>query len=762
MSEHLGDGAQCPFAAQAVAFDPFDAPYQLDPAEALRWSRDNLPVFYSPKLGYWVVSRYEDIKAVFRDNKVFSPRNVLEKITPVGQEPLDILASYGFAFNRTLVNEDEPAHMNRRRVLMDHFLPENLEAHKDMVRQLTKERLDAIIESGRADLVEALLWEVPLTVALHFLGVPKDDMAKLREFSVAHTVNTWGRPTPDEQIQVAHDVGRFWQYAGDVLTRMRAEPDGTGWMHDAIRKNAEMPDIVTDSYLHSMMMAIIVAAHETTSHASANMFKTLLSHPDVWSEICEEPALIPHAVEECLRFSGSVVAWRRETTQNTELGGVAVPAGAKILMVTASGNHDGRYFENGDQFDIHRENAVDHLTFGYGSHQCMGKNLARIEMRIFLEEFTRRLPHMKLSDQAFSYLPNTSFRGPDALWVEWDPSKNPEKIGAVNVAQIRDFHIGAPNPKDISLEVQIVEIKSETDDIKRIVLGPLKGRVLPPWTAGAHIEVTIGGFSRKYSLCGLRTDSTYQLAVLNEKNGRGGSSYIHNTLRVGDQVSIHRPTNHFRLDETAQSYVLVAGGIGITPILTMADRLKSLAKPYVIHYFGRSRSEMAFVERLEQDHKAHLNFHFMSGRKENVIRDICGDINVRSQLYVCGPERLLAAFEAHSPHLPPGALHTEHFAPVDTVLDPRKEKGFNVTLLDSGFSLNVAPDQTLLEALHAAGVDVASDCCEGLCGSCEVIVEDGDVDHRDRVLTAVERAENTRMMACCSRSRDGSDVKLRL
>ena len=186
----------CPVSAGAAAFDPFSDGYQQDPPEYVRWAREQEPVFYSPQLGYWVVTRFDDIKAVFRDNIAFSPSIALEKITPTGEEANAVLASYGFALNRTLVNEDEPAHMPRRRALMDPFTPEELRHHEPMVRELARAYVDRFIDDGRADLVDQMLWEVPLTVALHFLGVPEEDMDRLREYSIAHTVNTWGRPRP--------------------------------------------------------------------------------------------------------------------------------------------------------------------------------------------------------------------------------------------------------------------------------------------------------------------------------------------------------------------------------------------------------------------------------------------------------------------------------------------------------------------------------------------------------------------------------------
>ena len=752
----------CPVSDRAAAFDPFTGAYQLDPAEALRWSRDQEPVFYAPKLGYWVVTRYDDIKAVFRDNILYSPRNVLEKITPSTPESMQILQDYGFALHRTLVNEDEPAHMERRRVLLEHFFPKNLEPKQEMIRRLTREKIDGFVDSGRVDLVSGMLYEVPLNVALHFLGVPEDEIETLKSFSVAHAVNTWGRPTPEQQIGVAHGVGKFWQYAGDIIEKMRAQTDGQGWMHHTIRLNAEIPDIVTDSYVHSMMMAIIVAAHETTSLASANMIKTLLEHPQAWADICADPSLIPNAVEECLRYAGSVVAWRRETTGPARLNGVDLPEGAKLLIVQASGNHDERHFEDGDTFDIYRAEAQEHLTFGYGSHQCMGKNIGRMEMRIFLEELTRRLPHLSLVEQEFSYLPNTSFRGPDAVWVQWDPAQNPERRTPEVRDRHRHFPVGAPLRKEITRRVTITDLRHEAEGVLGLSLQSLDGRPLPDWSAGAHVELCIGGFDRKYSLCGRGADGRYDLAILREDEGRGGSMHIHAAARAGLELKLRGPSNLFRLDETAAAHVLIAGGIGITPILAMADTLKARGRPYALHYAGRSRATMAFVDRLRADHGAALRLYPSDETHRADLARIVADLPEGGQIYACGPDRLIAALEDLTAQHPPGTLHFEHFATQAPGLNAADEAAFEVELCDSGLTLPVAADATLLEVLQAAGIDVASDCCEGLCGSCEVSVISGDIDHRDRVLTRAERAENTRMMACCSRSRSGGRLKLAL
>ncbi len=744
----------CPVSAAAAAFDPFEDAYQQDPPDYLRWSREQEPVFWSPKLGYWVLTRYDDIKAVFRDNLTFSPAIALEKITPTGPEANAVLASYGYAMNRTLVNEDEPAHMPRRRVLMDPFTPEALKEHEPMVRRLARDYVDRFVDDGRADLVDQMLWEVPLTVALHFLGVPEEDMPTLRRYSIAHTVNTWGRPKPEEQVAVAHAVGRFWQFAGEVLAKMRQAPDAPGWMQYAIRKQVEHPEVVTDSYLHSMMMAVIVAAHETTANATANAMKLLLSHPMLWRELCDDPGLIPNAVEECLRHNGSVAAWRRVVTRDTEIGDVALPAGAKLLVVTSSANHDEAHFADADRVDVRRANASDHLTFGYGSHQCMGKNLARMEMQVFVDEFARRLPHMRLAAQRFTYVPNTSFRGPEHLWVEWDPALNPERADPSVRAGERPVRIGEPSTHAFARTMVVERVDAVAADVVRLRLVAPDGGAVPRWSPGSHVDVECGNAdrSRQYSLCGDPDDpGALEIAVLREPDGRGGSTWMHG-VAVGDRLRVRGPRNHFRLDEAAPRLVFVAGGIGITPIMAMARRARALGRDYVLHYCGRSRRTMAFVDALADLHGDRLVVHASDEGLRADFDALLREPETDTRIHACGPTRLLDALASATAAWPPDALRVEHFVSTIGTLDPSREHAFDVELRDSGLVVPVPADRTVLQALRAANVDVQSDCEEGLCGSCEVRVLDGDVDHRDVVLTRAERAAGDRMMTCCSRA----------
>jgi cytochrome P450 len=166
---------------------------------------------------------------------------------------------------------------------------------------------------------------------------------------------------------------------------------------------------------------LLFAGHETTTGLIANALRRLLTERHAWEEICGDPALIPNAIEEVLRFDSSVIAWRRRTTGAVEIGGVPVPADANLLLLLGSANRDPAVFEDPEHFDIHRPNAKEHLSLGFGAHYCLGAPLARLEARIVLEELSARLPSLRLiPEQTLHFQPNTTFRGPLSLLVEWD------------------------------------------------------------------------------------------------------------------------------------------------------------------------------------------------------------------------------------------------------------------------------------------------------------------------------------------------------
>jgi len=755
----MSDAATCPHAAKAAAFDPFQDAYMANPSEYVRWSREEQPLFYSPKLDYWVVTRYATVREIFRDPVVYSASNVLEPVEPPAPEMAEILRQYDYGMNRTLVNEDEPMHMARRRVLMAPFTPEHLREHEPLVRKLVDETIDEFIDAGEVDLVPRLFWQVPFSVALHFLGI--DDAAdreQMHQFAIAHTINAFGRPTPEQRVEIAHRVGQFWQFSGKVLEKMRQTPDGPGWMRYSLRQQREHPEVVTDSYLHSMMMAIIVAAHETTTFATANAVKLLLEHPDAWNDLCADPSLISPAVEECLRHSGSIASWRRRTTQEVEIEGQRLPAGARLLLVVHSANHDPRRFDDPDRFDIHRANSADHLTFGFGAHQCLGKNLGRMEMQVMIGALTRRLPHLRLLPQEFEYVHNLSFRGPQNLRVAWDPAKNPERRAGHAPAPLPATRLGAPLAHDLARVLRVTAVHPVGEGLKRIRLESPRGEALPRWTPGAHIEIECGdtSLSRAYSLCGDPDDRQgWEITVLLEPESRGGSAWIHREARAGGQLRVRGPRNHFAVDDSHDGPLLfVAGGIGVTPILTQAEAARRAGRDYQMHYSARRSAAMPYAAELRASHGERLCTYVSEQGERNDLVRMLAAAGPGVQVYACGPERLLEGLAQAMAKLglPDTALHIEHFNPDAATTLLADARPFIAELRVSGLTLPVPADRSLLQVLRANNVDLPSDCEEGLCGACEVAVAEGEVDHRDRVLGAAERRQHQRMMTCCSRA----------
>jgi len=290
------------------------------------------------------------------------------------------------------------------------------------------------------------------------------------------------------------------------------------------------------------------------------------------------------------------------------------------------------------------------------------------------------------------------------------------------------------------------------------------GADLPTWEPGAHVDLRLpGDLSRQYSLSGDPADrSRYRLGVLREEAGRGGSAYVHDRLRPGEHVEVGGPRNHFRL-EPAMAYLFVAGGIGITPILPMLAEATAAGAEWTLLYGGRTAASMAFTTELA----AYGERVTLWPQDSHGLLDLDGLLGTSrpgTLVYACGPEPLLAAVEQRMTHWPAGALHLERFsAPVAErgAADDRSDDGSDdrsaahaveVVLAESGRTVLVPPDRSVLDVLLDEGIDVLHDCQEGICGSCEVKVLEGEVDHRDHVLSEPERAANGCMMVCVSRA----------
>jgi ferredoxin-NADP reductase len=302
-------------------------------------------------------------------------------------------------------------------------------------------------------------------------------------------------------------------------------------------------------------------------------------------------------------------------------------------------------------------------------------------------------------------------------------------------------------------DLVVREARSVADGVVALTLADPNGGELPPWTPGAHIDfVLTDDLVRQYSLCSSPSKpDVWRVGVLRATDSRGGSERVHDWLAQGSIVRVRGPRNHFPLVASPR-YLFIAGGIGITPLVPMIAEADAAGADWQLLYGGRERASMAFLDELAQygdrvtivpqDEKGMLD-----------LESVLGTPQPDTLVYCCGPEGLLAAVEKFCEKWPPGSLHLERFSAKPQEPDAEADSELELVLQRSGLTLQVPPDKSVLAVIREAGVSVLASCMEGICGTCETEVIDGDVDHRDSVLSEEERASNEYMMVCVSRCR---------
>jgi ferredoxin-NADP reductase len=299
------------------------------------------------------------------------------------------------------------------------------------------------------------------------------------------------------------------------------------------------------------------------------------------------------------------------------------------------------------------------------------------------------------------------------------------------------------------LDVRVTAIRYAARDTHLFELSRVDGKPLPGYEPGAHIDLHLpNGLIRQYSLIKPESDpSCYTVGIKRDPASRGGSRYIHDDLRVGKTLRISAPRNNFSLVEDARHVVLFAGGIGITPIWCMVQRLEELGHSWKLYYAARSRSDMAFLHALESMSSAQFHFDDEAAGKFLDVASIVAEAPKDAHLYCCGPTPMLKAFEAATGDWPREQVHVEYFTPKQ---EADKKGGFVVELARSGQEFVIPEGKTILQVLLDAGIDVDYSCELGICGACEQRVISGEPEHRDAILTEEEQASNTKVMICCA------------
>jgi cytochrome P450 len=405
----------CPYHKISDDFKPFDL---TNPFPFYQKSRNEQAVFYSEELGYYVITRYEDIKAVFSNWKIYTSENAQSPFKPIAPKAKALMEAQGMIGLSGLSGRIPPDHTRIRRIVSMAFGLSRFKKLEPRIRALAIEMIARFQHNGHAEMIRQLAYDLPAYVIFMLLGIPDEDVQQVKSWAESRLLITWGDLTEDEQLVHAQNMVNYWNYCQNIVA-LRHQNTTDDLPGDLVKLQAEEHEI-TDREIAAICYSQLFAGHETTTSLIGNGIRELLSHRQSWEAICQNSTLIPNAIEEILRYSPSIVSWRRKALEDSEIGGLHIPAGSNILLVMGSGNRDESNFEQGENFDIERTNAKEHLSFGYGIHFCLGSPLAKLEFKIVLEELIKAIPNLYIKpNQTFKFAPNTSFRAPVALEVEW-------------------------------------------------------------------------------------------------------------------------------------------------------------------------------------------------------------------------------------------------------------------------------------------------------------------------------------------------------
>jgi cytochrome P450/ferredoxin-NADP reductase len=708
--------------------DYYSDDFILNPYPHYAKMRELGPIVFIPMLKIYAITRYAEVREVLQDWAAFRSGD-------------GIAADKGgndfFAGASNLMN-DPPVHDEIRVKMAAPLLPGALANIRDRVGQMADALIDRLVQVGQFDGMADLSRFLPETLVTELVGLPDDGRENMltwaaAAFDITGVQNERGR----RGTEVLSDM-RDW-----IVTKATPDQLKPGSLTARIRDMVTEGEI-PDHLFMGIMNDYITPSLDTTISVTGELIFQLGRNPDQWTLIKNDQTLIDNAVNEAVRTGSPIRSFTRVATRDYDLSGITIPEGARVMVMFASANYDERKYADPERFDVLR-GAKDHLGFGSGIHMCVGMHLAKLEIAALLKAMIRRVDRIEVGTPTL--VMNNTIRAYATL---------PTRFIARDVPlDIVDEDHGVSPANDSWIHARIQRRAEAATDIVSLELVDRDGKPLPPFTAGSHIDVEITpGLVRQYSLCNDPDDrSIYRLGILREPTSRGGSVAVHEQLVEGTELRISRPRNFFALDETAPASLLLAGGIGITPMIAMAHRLQAIEAPFQLHYATRSRSRAAFLREMDAAGFGDKVSAYFDDDAEHRL-DVAGLLAKSApgtHLYVCGPQGFIDHVLGAAEHAGwvKDIVHVEHFsaAPVLTGAP------FEVVAKRSGRTFHIPCERTILDVLNEAGIDIPSSCRSGVCATCMTEVVDGVPDHRDMVLTDEEKASNSLIAVCCSRSR---------
>ena len=426
---------RCPIDTIDLAtFDPFDPAVLARPELAYAAMRQVAPVFKVPGQQVFLVTRYSDVLNAVRDTATFSnqfksPGTALGSGGPEIQAELAAIRAEGYPQVPTLLTSDAPAHTRYRRLVSRAFTPKRVASWRPRIEQLAEELIDGFAAAGEVELVEQFAVPLPVGVIAHALGVPADKTTDFKQWTNDSTDTIGAAVTDERRLEAARGLVDFQHYFAAELEERRHHPrddflcdlvqatiddDANEDLDD--RRPLDVPEML--SILHQLL----VAGNETTTSLIAEAMRLLAGEPAQVARVAGEPDKAALVVEEALRLAAPAQGMFRVATRDTSLSGVSIPAGGTVILLYASANRDDAVFETPDAFCPERANARQHLSFGLGTHFCVGASLSRSEAEVALSALCRRLANPRL-DARFevSYKPSFVLRGPRAMHLLFDP-----------------------------------------------------------------------------------------------------------------------------------------------------------------------------------------------------------------------------------------------------------------------------------------------------------------------------------------------------
>jgi cytochrome P450 len=391
-------------AESDVYFDPYDVDLNADPYPMFRRLREEQPLYYNEQHDFYAVSRFADVNKALVDHETFSSARgaILELIRSGMEMPSGIL-----------IFEDPPVHDIHRKLLARMFTPRKINALEDKTREFCARSLDPIVGTGRFDFVKDLGAQMPMRVIGMLLGIPEDDQEAIRDHSNATMRTEAGKPMAI--ASEGFDSGEIFAQYIDWRAAHPSDDIMTELLNIEFEDETGTTRRLTRDELLLYVNVVAGAGNETTTRLIGWAGKVLAEHPDQRRQLVDDPALIPQAIEELLRYEPPAPHVARYVTRDVEYFGQTVPEDNVMMLLIGAANRDHRQFPpDGDTFDIHRD-ARQHLAFSVGTHYCLGSALARLEGRIALEEILKRFPDWEVDLENASLSPTSTIRGWDTM-----------------------------------------------------------------------------------------------------------------------------------------------------------------------------------------------------------------------------------------------------------------------------------------------------------------------------------------------------------